>query len=222
MVFFLLLINVFDIIICVYRFELFSQVSDVTHGPFVLLWHWLTISGTRMYLHEATRCIPSWFGMTLTYDLKVKFIGFLTLLFVRTITFFALTLAYHIRHIGVSPWGNSLYILIYVHDLDMTLIFDLKVKFIGFLTWHCVQAIYVNFFILWHSHTIYGTWVYHHGTMCHIGRDLCTTSVVWPRPLWVARGILCGFYSQFLSFLYCFHNLCIVFEIYNYLLINFH
>ena len=43
------------------------------------------------------------------------------------------------------------------------------------------------------------------------------TSVVWPRPLWVARGILCEFYSQFLSFLYCFHNLWIVFEIYKYL-----
>ena len=168
------------------------------------------------YLHDL--------GMTLTYDLKVKFIGFLTLLFVWTITFFTLTLAYHTWHMGASPWDNLLYILIYVHDLDTTLIFDLKVKFIGFLTWLCVWAISVEFFILWHSHTIhvYGTWVYYHGTMCHIGRDLCTTSVVWPRPLWVARGILCEFYSQFLSFLYCFHNLWIVFEIYKYLLINFH
>ena len=32
----------FDIIICVYWFELFSQVSDVAHGPLVLFYiHWL-------------------------------------------------------------------------------------------------------------------------------------------------------------------------------------
>ena len=51
----------------------------------------------------------------------------------------------------------------YIHDPNTTLTFDLKVK-IGFLTWLCVR---VTAF-LWHSHTIYVTWVYHHGTMCHI------------------------------------------------------
>ena len=39
----------------------------------------------------------------LTFDLKVKFIGFLTCLFVRLEFFFALTLAYHIWKLGVSP-----------------------------------------------------------------------------------------------------------------------
>ena len=28
----------------------------------------------------------------------------------------------------------------YIHDPDTTLTFDLKVKFIGFMTWLCVQA----------------------------------------------------------------------------------
>ena len=28
----------------------------------------------------------------------------------------------------------------YIHDLDMTLTFDLKVKFTWFMTWLCVQA----------------------------------------------------------------------------------
>ena len=41
---------------------------------------------------------------TLNFALKVKFIGFLTCIRVRAITFFfGLTLAYHIWHMGVSP-----------------------------------------------------------------------------------------------------------------------
>ena len=47
----------------------------------------------------------------------------------------------------------------YIHDPDSTVTFDLKVKFIGFMTWLCV-------FVLWHSHTLFGTLVYHHGMMC--------------------------------------------------------
>ena len=26
----------------------------------------------------------------------------------------------------------------------------------------------LSFFVLWHSHTLFGTWVYHHGTMCRV------------------------------------------------------
>ena len=43
---------------------------------------------------------------TLTFDLKVKLKGFLTNLRVWSVTFFALTLAYHIWYMGVSPWDN--------------------------------------------------------------------------------------------------------------------
>ena len=40
----------------------------------------------------------------------------------------------------------------YIHDHDMTLTFDPKVKFRGFMTWLCVQA--SAFFSHWHSHTL--------------------------------------------------------------------
>ena len=33
----------------------------------------------------------------------------------------------------------------------------------------------LSFFVLWQSHTLFGTWVYHHGTMCHVH--------LWPWPL---------------------------------------
>ena len=55
------------------------------------------------------RCIAYIYdpGTTLNLDLKVKFIlGFLTCFHVRPITFFGLTLVYHIWHMGVSPWDD--------------------------------------------------------------------------------------------------------------------
>ena len=33
--------QIYVIIICVYWFELFSQVSDVAHGPLVIFWHFI-------------------------------------------------------------------------------------------------------------------------------------------------------------------------------------
>ena len=135
----------------------------------------------------------------------------------------------------------------YIHDPDMTLTFDFKVTFIGFMTWLCVQASPFLSFV--RSHTLLCKWVYHHGTMCHIQSwtlydlvlwpqyqnyiftmnlnlarflialwhrhtkflhlgvspwdMLCTfSSLVWLWPLtymWVEGGILSEFYSQFLS-----------------------
>ena len=46
--------------------------------------------------------------------------------------------------------------VVYIYDPDTTLNFDLKVKFIGFLTCFCVQPIT---FLDWHWLTIFGTWV---------------------------------------------------------------
>ena len=78
----------------------------------------------------------------------------------------------------------------YIHDPDTTLNFDLKIKFLGFMTWLCVQAS-VFFFYLWHSHTLLGTWVYHHGTMSRtfMNHDLDLWPICGCRgggyPLWV-------------------------------------
>ena len=72
----------------------------------------------------------------------------------------------------------------FIHDLDTTLTLDLKVKFIGFcrvfmtdlfenpdlfaftlLMSLCPSC---NFYLLWHKHTKFGTWVYHHERMCRV------------------------------------------------------
>ena len=45
-------------------------------------------------------------------------------------------LAYHLAHVSITMRGC----VKYIHDPDTTLNFDFKVKFIGFMTWLCVQA----------------------------------------------------------------------------------
>ena len=62
----------------------------------------ITIRQCVMYIHDS--------DTTLNFDLKVKFIGFLTCLCVRPITIFDLTLAYHIWHNGLSPCDTYIHV----------------------------------------------------------------------------------------------------------------
>ena len=63
-------------------------LSYLAHG-------YITMRRCVAYIHDP--------DTTLNFDLKVKFIGFLTCFRVRPITFFGLTLAYHIWHMCLSP-----------------------------------------------------------------------------------------------------------------------
>ena len=56
----------------------------------------------------------------------------------------------------------------YIHDPDRTLTFDLKIKFIGLMTWLCVQVSVSFPLTKYDYHTLFGMWVYHHGTMCRV------------------------------------------------------
>ena len=55
----------------------------------------ITIRRRVSYIHDP--------DVTLNFDLKVKFIGFLTFFRVLFITFFWIDIGYHIWHMGVSP-----------------------------------------------------------------------------------------------------------------------
>ena len=59
-------------------------------------------------------------------------------------------------------YGNTMrQCVAYIHDPDTTLNFYLK-------GYDMVLCLDLSFFSLWYSHTLFGTWVYHHGTMCCI------------------------------------------------------
>ena len=52
-------------------------------------------------------------------------------------------------------------------------------------------------FALWHRHTIFGTWVYHHETTCCVHSWPLYDLDIWPIYKW--GGILSELYSLFLS-----------------------
>ena len=119
----------------------------------------LTRRGITIYLCVANIHDPD---TTLKFDLKVKSIGFLTCFCVQPIPIFDLTLAYHIWHMGLSPWEDVSSTFMILYDVDL---------------WpqHQIYRVYdialssgFSLFVLWHTHTLFGTWVNHHGTMCHI------------------------------------------------------
>ena len=67
----------------------------------------------------------------------------------------------------------------YIHDPDTTLNFDLKIKLIGFLT--CFRVRPITFFLVWHWATIFGTWVYHHKTICRVHSWSRYDLELWPQ-----------------------------------------
>ena len=67
--------------------------------------------------------------MTLNFDLKVKFIGFLTCFCVRPITFFWFYIGLPYKAHGCLTMRRC---VAYIHEPDSTFTFDLKVIFIGF------------------------------------------------------------------------------------------
>ena len=70
---------------------------------------------------------------------------------------FALTLAYHIWHMGLWPWDDVLgMLMILILRGQINRVFDMAL---------CLG---VSFFVLWNSHTMFDTWVDHLGKMCHM------------------------------------------------------
>ena len=89
----------------------------MAHGPLVLAHGCITMRRCVVYIYDP--------DTTLNFDLKVKFIGFLTCFCVQPITFFGLTLVNHIWHMG--EYHKTICIL-YIPNPDLMLTFDLKVK----------------------------------------------------------------------------------------------
>ena len=84
----------------------------------------------------------SWFDVDLRPQGQIH--RLLSFLHVQPVTCFDIDIPY-LAHGSITMRGC----VKYIHDPNMTLTFDLKVKFIGFMTWFCVQAsAYLSFDIV--------------------------------------------------------------------------
>ena len=106
----------------------------------------------------------------LTFDLKVKYIGFLTCLCIQPTTSVCFDIGpSYLTHRSLSPWDNVLhtFMILTPHwpwpEGQICWVFDMAL---------CKGH---SFFLLWHSQTIFGTWVYHHELCVTYIHDLCIT-----------------------------------------------
>ena len=117
------------------RLSIHPSVCRFVSGPLLFfgltlvyhIWH-MGLAPCDKYIH-----VPD---LMLTFFLKVNFIGFCH--------FFMYTLQPLSLDIDIPSSAHGPFTMRgcvkYIHDPDMTLTFDLKVQFIGFMTWFCVQA----------------------------------------------------------------------------------
>ena len=138
-------------------------------------WHWLTIFGTWMYHHQTMCRVHSWSQLMLTFDLKVKFVGFCHV-FMSDCNFCKL---WH-WHIIFGTWVYHYEKMCQVHSWSW---YDLEHWPQGQIYRVCDMALCsgLSFFVLWRSHNLFGTWVYHHGTMCRVHSWTLYDIDLWPQ-----------------------------------------
>ena len=151
-------------------------IPYLTHGSIIM-------RGCVKYIH----CPDT---STLTFYLKVKFIGFMTWLYVQTSGFF---LSFDIVILCLArECIPMIRCVAYIYELCMTLTFDLNIKII-FPPWIWVWQ---DVFALWHSTKVWHMGVSPWDNVVYI-LDLNMTLTF---DLYVdGGGILSEFYSQFLS-----------------------
>ena len=82
-------------------------------------------------------CVHSWSRLDVDLWPPGQFYRLLSCLHVQPVTSVSFDIGIpYLAHGSITKRGC----VKYIHDPDMTLTFDLKVKFIGFMTWLCVQA----------------------------------------------------------------------------------
>ena len=117
-------------------YRVFDMFSCQAYNLF-LDWQWLTIFCTWVYHHKTLCCVHSWSR----FDVDLWPQGQIYRLF----SCFPIGPVTSVSFDSGKPYSEPVSITMkgcvkYIYDPDTTLNFDFKVKFIGFMTWLCVQA----------------------------------------------------------------------------------
>ena len=137
-----------------------------------LVWQLLTIFGTWMYHHETMCRVHSWSRFENDLWPQDQIYRFLSCLRVRSITsdcFDTDVPNLANRSITLREWVAR------VHNPDVSLTFDLKVKFIGLMTWLCVRAT-----VLCPSTYSYYVWHVSVSPWYDVSRTFITSVWLWP------------------------------------------
>ena len=113
---------------------------------FFLVWNWHIMFGTRVYQHKTMCHVHLWSRCDLELWLLGQIYRLLSWLHVQPVTFVTFDIGIpYLAHWFITMRGC----VKYVHDPDTTLTFEVKVKFIGFMTRLCVQtSVFLSFDIV--------------------------------------------------------------------------
>ena len=138
-------------------------------------WHWLTIFGTWVYHHKTMCCVHS--RSRFYVDLWPQIYRLLSCLHVWPLTSVSFDIGIpYLAHGSITMRGC----VKYIHDLDTTMTFDWPQGQI-YRVYDMALHSGLSFFVLWHSHTLFGIWVYHHGTMCRVHSWTLFDLDLWPQ-----------------------------------------
>ena len=150
----------------------------------LFFWFWLRliIFSTWVYRHETMCRIHSWSQFNIDLRPQIKFIGFIIWLCVRATLF----LSFDIMMLWLAHQCITIVRCVAnIHDLFMTLTFDLNIKIIYFHNEFETGKIISLFDIVT---TNFGIWMYHHETICCVHSWPLFYFDLWPICRW--RGEL--------------------------------
>ena len=155
------------------KFIVFDMFSCLVHNFFGLTY--LTIFGTWVYHHDALCRKHSWtpydhdlWPQGLIYRLlSCLHVWPVTSVFWHWHTIFGIWVYHHERMCQVhsSSW----------YDVDLWPQGQI------YMVYDMALCSGLSFFVLWNSHTLFGTWVYHHDTMCRIHSCTLYDLDHWPQ-----------------------------------------
>ena len=105
---------------------------------YFFIWQWLTIFGIWVFHHEKMWHIQLCFWFDVDLWPQGQIYRLLSCLHFRLVTSVRLDIGIPYLSHGSITIRRCVK---YIHDPNTMLTFDLKVKFIGFMTWCCVQAL---------------------------------------------------------------------------------
>ena len=114
-------------------YRVFDMFTCPAHNYF-LIWHWQTIFGTWVYPHEKMWHVHSCSPFDVDLLPQDQIYRLLSCLHVQPVTSVSFDIGIPYLAYGSITMRGCMILI------RQTLTFDLKVKFIGFMTWLCVQA----------------------------------------------------------------------------------
>ena len=135
----------------------------------------LTINGTWVYHHKRMCCIHSWSRFDVDLWLQGQIYRLLSCLHVRPVTSVSFDIGIpYLAHWSITMRGCVIYWMILIRQWPLS-------SRLIYRVYDMTLCSGLSFFVLWHNHTLFDMWVYHHGRMCRVHSWTLYDLGLWPQ-----------------------------------------